>query len=210
MNNQLFNNNELLQKIRGIDLKERNRALQFLYDDVYIKNTIKRLVQESKDKADTDEVLQLSMIALDRNVRNGHFKGKSTLKTYLIAISKFVIKNKVRSGQKLIFKETINDSDTEDIPLELSAETSIINHEEAETKNKILRSFIKQLSEKCQQVVLLEYFENKSKAEIAQETGFKNDHQVNKKLSTCRKELKDIIEEQLTKQPTLITLLREK
>ena len=200
--NNMFSDAELIQKIRSTDISARNAALKFLYNKNEVKYTLQDLVRQANYRPDADDILQEAMILLDEIVREGRFQGNSSLTTFLLGICKNLIRNKIRTAERLVLQEEITDSTmTEKQPdahriMELS-ETEAI-------RDEILRGLLAQLTTGCQEAFKLYYYEACNMAQVAIERGLKNANQAGKTIDRCRGQLREMI----AQQPHLINHLK--
>lgn len=208
MKNQVFSDDILLQKMRSTSRLERNEALKSLYNDNTINFKIREMAREYNYKADADDALQDGVILLDEMVRDGRFRGESSVKTFLISICRNIMRNKVRSAEKVVFKEEIKETDLSDTSVrDATPEEAILIVEASEKEQKrdaILRGLLTEMTDRCQDVLRLYYYESYNMAKIALERGLKNANQAGKAADQCRKQLFSLISE----QPTLMNFLK--
>lgn len=208
MKNQVFSDEILLQKMRSNNRQERNEALKSLYNDNTVNFKIREMSRDYNYQADADDALQDGIILLDEMVRDGRFRGESSVKTFLISICRNLMRNKVRSAEKVTYKEEIKEADLSDTSVhDATPEEAILIIETSENEQKrdaILRGLLTQLTERCQDVLRLYYYESYNMAKIALERGLKNANQAGKAADQCRKQLYSLISE----QPTLMNFLK--
>lgn len=208
MKNQLFSDEILLQKMRSTSRLERNEALKSLYNDNTVNFKIREMARDYNYQADADDALQDGIILLDEMVRDGRFRGESSVKTFLISICRNIMRNKVRSAEKVIYKEEIKEADLDDTSVhDATPEEAMLILESSEKerqRDSILRGLLTQLTDRCQDVLRLYYYESYSMAKIALERGLENANQAGKAAFQCRKQLYDLI----SKQPTLMNFLK--
>jgi len=151
-----------LEIIKRIRQNDRDKALKELYKEF---PKIKSNIQSSGgDATIAREIFHDSLILLIEKVSDPKFALTSKLSTYLFGINRFLWKNELRRRNKN------HELEWED--------TLIINQEdleydtEKERKLQILEQVLKKVTEKCQQVFRLFYFEKKSMKDIAALLGF--------------------------------------
>lgn len=208
MKNQLFSDEILLQKMRSTSRLERNEALKSLYNDNTVNFKIREMARDYNYQADADDALQDGIILLDEMVRDGRFRSESSVKTFLIGICRNIMRNKVRSAEKVIYKEEIKEADLDDTSVhDATPEEAILileSSEKEQQRDSILRGLLSQLTDRCQDVLRLYYYESYNMAKIALERGLKNANQAGKAADQCRKQLYALISE----QPTLMNFLK--
>ena len=173
---------ELLELLRSTDVKDQNRAFEYLYMNNY--EVIKMLVLKNNGLLDdTKDVFQDTLIALHRNARNPEFELSCQMSTYLYSIARNIWFNKLKSSNQT---DSLEDVQTEFIETTENRQELI---ERAEN-NKMLAKMIDQLKEDCRKVLKLFYFERFSMNGIADEMGYANQQVAKNKKSSCLKHLK--------------------
>lgn len=141
---------------------KREKPIAFLYKE-YPKIEAHAL-QMGLSKEVAQEIFNDSLILLIEKVEHPQFVLSSKLSTFLYGINHFLVKNELKKQQK-----SSNIEWTE--VLEFSE--SILEYDfEKEEKLKRMEAVLAQISEKCQQIVRLFYFERKSMDAIAAELKF--------------------------------------
>lgn len=139
---------------------------------------------------DLCDIYQEAFIALRKHAINGKLETvKSSLKTYLFGIGKFMIfdllKDKKKTTELKPAAFGIHDS------IEL---ISTENDEEALSHEQILlRTYFKKLGKKCQDMLTLFYSRGLSIDEIVEHTDYTDGSVVRSQKSRCLKTLKDMI-----------------
>lgn len=138
-------------------------------------------------KMDEDELLDVyqdSVIALFQNfVEKQTELDKSTVKTYLFGIGKFLILASLRRNAKLHRTDSFQD-EIEEISLDLP--------DESERSQQLAHAFGK-LGEKCQELLRLFYYRGLSIKEIVTRTEYKDENTVKSRKSRCMKRLRETI-----------------
>ncbi len=198
----MFSDAELIKKIRGTDMTARNAALKYLYSKGEVRHTVQNLVYQANHRPDADDILQEGMILFDEIVREGRFQGNSSLTTFLIGICRNLIRNKVRTAERLVLQEdmgTVQNSEKE------ADGHRILELSESETlRDTILRDLMAQLTLGCQEAIRLYYYEACSMAQVALERGLANANRAANTMQRCREQLRDMI----AQQPHLINHLK--
>lgn len=195
---------EIIEGIKSDHIRDHDLAIKALYLDTVLTLKVKDLVNRyGRAKVDADDILQESILVVRESVRNGKFKGKSQIRTFLIG----VCKNKILSGKRNAdhFISTGDFTKHEQVDEETS---SIIFEEQSESRNrrnKILKELILQTGQKCQEALNLYYFLQYNMNQVAEKRGLKNANQAKKAVARCRDKLKKLI----TNHPSLESYLKE-
>jgi len=175
------NDQLILEAILSGEERKRDWALYQFYSDPEIRGWVSSYISHHGGQdADAEDVFQDSIIILDRNIRNGKFEGKSTLKTYLLSIVKWSwLTSKRKKGYHDEFKpEFIYD-------IEESVEFELISEE----KKMLVENAIDQVDERCQS--LLRYYKlDYSMKEIMSKMGFSSPEMAKKQAYRCRERLR--------------------
>jgi RNA polymerase sigma factor (sigma-70 family) len=139
---------------------------------------------------DLSDIYQEAFIALRKHALNGKLDSvKSSLKTYLFGIGKFMIYDLLKEKQKITaYQPTIHV--THDTIESISYE---IENEELTLEQHLLRTFFKKLGKKCQKVLTLFYSRGLSIDEIVEHTDYTSSSVVRSQKSRCIKTLKEMI-----------------
>ena len=149
------------------------------------------------DKETVIDIFQDSILVLYKNIRSGKLTPenlKATLKTYLFSIGLYKLNT--------YFKDPDNDtSDIEEIMKAVETMKGVRDDSAIETRlfneetKKIIRKEVMELSEPCNRILLLFYYERKSLKEIARLVGYKSEQVAKNKRLDCVKLLKKKIEQ---------------
>lgn len=172
-------------------LKQRDRnALKTVYVD-YKTEFFKFMSRYNADNNVLEDIFQDALIVLFENAQAGKLDTlKSTVKTYLFGIGKFMLFKYFRDGKKEV--------PTEEMYLFDQYEESVIdNVYEDEGMNdyqtKLVSNF-KKLGEKCREILELFYVQGMKLDEITLEQGYENKDVAKSQKSRCLKSLKQLIE----------------
>ncbi len=171
----------LINAIQSGDAHKRDSALHQFYFNPEIKTWVKSYIQtHGGQEADADDVFQDSIIVFDRNIREGKFLGKSSLKTYLLSIVKWTWLGYQR--KRGVTVELQPDANYE---LEDSFQDEIIANE----RSSLIEAAIDHLDKRCQEL-LRHYKLDYSMKEIAAKMGFSNPEMAKKQAYRCREKLR--------------------
>lgn len=177
--------------------QEREAAMRFIYQDPSYRSSI---IQFVKSKGgilqDGEDMFEEALILLDRNIRQGTYPEKSTLKGYLYNTCFNLWRNQLRKRAKVDLKEEIStfDQQTEKNPL-----THLISAERKDLLDKILEN----LGEKCKRILEL-WKLSYSMEEIAKEMNYSSPALARKYRYRCHQSLLQL----LKKNPHLLQMLK--
>ena len=189
---------EMHEAMRGDNPQAHNRALRQLYDSPIVNAKIQEMVQTFNYKADADDVLQNGIILLNEMVRDGRFRGESSLSTFLVSVCRNLIRNQARATERVTLKEEVKEIDLTNVYLE-NPENEPFRVEELsndlQKRDNLLRGLVAQLRGGCQEVLHLFYDKALNMSQIAEFRGLKNAHQATKAAYNCREQLRTLIEQ---------------
>ncbi len=138
-------------------------------------------------KDDLLEVYQDACLVVFENAQKGKLNDlKSTLKSYLFGVGKFLIYKRYRELKK-----------QEEISIEEETSESFFDPFIEQVPNPRVRSLqlaIPKLGKKCRALLSMFYFEEKSLDEIMDTTDYKKKSVIKSQKSRCIKQLREIIE----------------
>lgn len=153
----------------------------YLYRDSGWRSiVINHVLNESGNVEDGEDVFQETVILFDRNIRNGTFKGSSSLKTYFIGIARQYWFNKRRSQ-----KNHLNIADLGDVSQIETPELIYLKEEKQKTMDTIIES----LGPNCKEVLSL-YKLSLSNEEIALQLKLSSPELAKKYTYRCREKLR--------------------
>ena len=135
------------------------------------------------------DIYQEAFLALRKQAISGKLDEiKSSMKTYLFGIGKFMIYDALREKKKTLPYESNLHLVGEEIPeIELDRANSLTQEQ------LLLYKYFKELGEKCRQVLTLFYYRGLSIKEIAEMSGYNSTNVVKAHKSRCLKTLKQMI-----------------
>ncbi len=135
------------------------------------------------NKAEAADVFQETIIAFYTNVLERKLVHLEVpIKSYLYAIGKNKLINKVKANKKIILKEQFNESSLGMFDWELERKIEKTHRETQVSKT------IRQLGDKCQQLLKLFYFNSFSHEAIAQRMGYSNEQTSRTMKKKCMKQ----------------------
>ena len=171
-------------------LKQRDRnALTNVYQD-YKTEFFRFMSRYNAEKNTLEDIFQDALIVLYENAQAGKIDAlKSTVKTYLFGIGKFMLFKHFRNAKKEVpTEETYIFDRYEQAVIEDVYEDEGLNDYQA----KLAANF-KKLGEKCREILELFYLQGMKLDEITQTQGYENKNVAKSQKSRCLKTLKTLI-----------------
>jgi len=171
-------------------LKQRDRnALKTVYLE-YRAEFFKFMFRYSSEAIVLEDIFQDALIVLYENAQAGKLDAlKSTVKTYLFGIGKFMLFKHFRDGKKEVPTEDAYIFDYyEQAVIEDVYEDEGLN----EYQSKLVENF-KKLGDKCREILELFYLQGMKLDEITLKQGYDNKDVAKSQKSRCLKSLKQLI-----------------
>lgn len=174
----------------------REEALKHLYCDRAVQGILFKYIRDHGGaRTDLEEILPEAILILVKNVTNGKYAGKSTLKDYLIGIGRNLWMEMLRKREKTVLMEDMGTNHTIEPKL---AESDLIT-QEAEVQKLRLYALVHELlammSDHCKQILSLYYLEAGLKMQdIATIKGYTGVQQAKNAASRCREQMRKMIE----------------
>jgi RNA polymerase sigma factor (sigma-70 family) len=167
---------------------KREKPIRFLYQEF---PKIKQLVlKEGLTKEHAEEIFQNSLILFIEKVENPAFVLSSKATTYLYGLNRFLTKNEAKSHRKTVHVEWTDANDFDD---------STLNYDfEKEAKLTQLEFILTQITEKCQKIFRLFYFEKKSMTDIAKTLNYSSTNSAKTQKYKCIEQAIKLSEEPIT------------
>lgn len=179
MTEPLWNDEQLIQAINGTS-EERNDAMRYIFKNLEWRSMVVQYVQhKGGNEPDGEDVFQEAIILFDRNLRQGKFKGGSSLKTYFYGIVKWYWLGQIRKKRTLEELASLGEPGQDE-----GVEARVINTEKAEYLQKALD----QIGKRCKTILNL-YGRRYSMDEIAAELGLAHGKVAKKAAYRCRMKL---------------------
>lgn len=188
---------EAIIKAIGAGGQQRQKAIAFIYRDKALKNQIVAFVKSHNgNHEDGVDVFHEGIIAFDKNIRGGNYKGEGKLKGYLYSTCRFIWLNKLKRNKKIVYTE---EEAKLDQVLHENPETLSL----AEEQKDLLRQLLGQLDQKCGKILEL-WKLSYSMEEIAQQVGLRDGSIARRQKYNCYQKLLQIVD----KAPNLKNILK--
>lgn len=133
------------------------------------------------------DIYQDAFVALRKQALQGNlYKVKSSLRTYLFGIGKFMIYNELKRQQR--FSSYIENTVHEAIIIVEISENKTLTLEQ-----QLLRTHFEQLGKKCQEMLTMFYYRGLTISDIVATTSYESENVVRSQKSRCLKTLKEAI-----------------
>lgn len=134
------------------------------------------------------DVYQVAFLALRKRAVQGKLEHiECSMKTYLFGIGKFKIYDALKVRKREVSYETQLHVAGEEI-----SEIEIDDEPRLTEKQILLQKYLKELGEKCQQVLTMFYYRGLNIKEIAEQAGYNNENVVKAQKSRCLKTLRQL------------------
>ncbi|MBK8503598.1 MAG: sigma-70 family RNA polymerase sigma factor [Saprospiraceae bacterium] len=179
-----FSDEEIVRMIQ-MEGEERMLALKMLFLDRKVRGGIRAIMKEERVTFEFDDLLQDTFIIFDRNIRNNRFQAKSSIRTYLIGIAKWLMVGRMRKRGEVVVG---------DIPDELYELPNWFIPDLQDERLLIIRKLIGQMGDRCQQLLRL-WSEEIEMKQIAKALKIKDAQAAKKEAYRCRERLKRLFHE---------------
>jgi len=187
MESSNWTDNQFLEAIGGGGIL-REKALRGIYNDNELKRKVIQFVRNRQGNTeDGQDMSHEGIIVLDRNIREGKFRGEASLKGYLYSICRFLWMNQLRKnahttqGAELVLANE---------PDEFTPEITLI----ASERKDLLNSLLNNLGERCQRILEL-WKLSYSMEEIASMLGFSSSDMARKAKYRCHLSLVELVQQ---------------
>lgn len=176
----------ILESIRN----DRNLepTVRLLYNN-YFESLASYVRSNQGNDEDAEDFFQEAIIVFIDAVKNNKFRGDSKIKTFLHAIMRNLWLNELKRRKRALNRQTKYYD--ENPKVEESVQASL---QENEVKQSVA-ALLSQLGERCQQILNLFYYQEKSMKEIHQEMGLENEQTARNTKYKCMKKMHDLLDE---------------
>lgn len=182
--NQQFSDSELIRCIKANT--GLNEAIGFLYRQ-YFDALSAFIIHNSGTAEDAKDMVQEVIVNFIDTVRNDKYRGESSIKTFLFAMTRYTwlneLKRRGRSDKREMRFETNRTEESRDMEITI---------EKREAQKQLIAVFEK-LGAGCKKILTLFYYENLSIKEILEQTTYENEQVVRNKKHKCLKGLTSLV-----------------
>ena len=174
--------------ITGLGGHEISAFVEYLYGE-YFEGIIEFIKYRGGEDEDGADLFQESLLIMIEKIKEGKFRGESSVKTYLFGIVRNLWLMELRTRERRKKREEYY-SDTQ--------ETMVSQAPDYKKANVDLNEVFSQLGDVCKTLLTGFYFENKSMKELLNQFDFKNEQVLRNKKNLCMKRLKELLVENKT------------
>jgi RNA polymerase sigma factor (sigma-70 family) len=173
---------EIINDLKG----ESNRAFGDLYKN-YFGLVQHYIIRNNGSAEDAQDVFQEAMIVLVEKLRQDNFQLTASLKTYIMAISKYMWLNKLRNGFRVTeFTDLHSNSFFEEINLSI---------EQEKTYRDKLQAYMTKITGHCNRLLHDMFFKKKPIEQIQEEYGYSSKHNAQNQKHKCIEQIRKVKEQ---------------
>lgn len=155
-----------------------------MYDTIFPK--VKRYItQNSGNEDEALDIFQDAIVCLCKHIKQGRYDEKYEISAFLYSVSRNLWINKVKKDSR-----TTELQESTDISEDYDFSNDIITEQKART----IRQVIKQLGEKCYQLLQYAFYQKRSNNEICEIMGFSTVNAVKTQKYKCKQKLMTLVE----------------
>lgn len=184
---QTYTDADLLEWLKSPDERVNDRALRYLYRELY--GMIERMVLNNNGNEEAAaDVFQDALITFYNQVRDKDLSLNCSIKTYVYSICRNLWLMRLRKQKR----ETPLQESHESVPVQ----ESIFDHLVETEHSALVKEMLDQLGGDCQQILQYYYFERLRMNKIMQLMNLANEQVAKNKKSRCMKKLRELVDGQ--------------
>lgn len=187
------------------NLKSGNRisdSVKAIYRD-HFESLSWFIINNSGNRQDAEDIFQEVVVGFIELVKQGKFRGESSIKTFLFSMNRHLWLNELKRRGRAEMRELKFEKQQEHEDADISQ--VIIDRE---SRHQVM-ALVDQLGDTCKKILLMFYYENLSMKEILQHLSYENEQVVRNKKYKCLKQLEQMIHAAPHLKQTLKNLLHE-
>lgn len=163
-----------------------NQAIRYIYMS-YFEDLSSLIIHNSGTRQDAEDTIQEVIVTFIDIVRNGKFRGESSIKTFLMALTRNLWLNNLRKKERSSARDVIFEKQREQV------EDNMLEHiAEREQKKQVLL-LLNQAGDMCKKILLLFYFQEMSMKEMLAHLPYDNEQVIRNKKSKCLQKLSELL-----------------
>lgn len=170
-----------------------NQAIRYIYQS-YFEDLSSLIIHNSGTRQDAEDTIQEVIVTFIDIIRNGKFRGESSIKTFLMSLTRNLWLNNLRKKERSSARDVIFEKQREQV------EDNMLEHIAEREKKKQVLLLLDQAGEMCKKILLLFYFQEMSMKEMLAHLPYDNEQVIRNKKSKCLQKLS----EQLKNNPSLL------
>ncbi len=175
-----------------IDLRHEikmNIALRYIYKEYY-RLLESYIINNKGSSDDAADIIQETMVAFLEIVRQNKFRGESSIKSFLYSITRNLWLSELRKRNSTENRHRVFEKAKEDTEQDMIFH--LIKHEHFKT----IQGLFEKLGNKCQQLLMLVYYEDLSMNDIVKQMpDYQNEQVLRNKKYKCMKQLEELMNE---------------
>lgn len=181
-----------------VELLQANieQAVRKLYNDNF-ENTVAMVCANGGNREDGADIFQEAVLILIEKIREGKFRGESSIKTFLMAIARNRWLFEMRTRERRKTREALY-MDGEAIT------TSPTDAGFTKQATMDLMAVLNEIGDTCKSILSGVYYEKKTMKELLARFNYENEQVLRNRKSRCMKKLKELIQN----NPTLLNNLK--
>lgn len=164
---------------------EIERPVRQLYEQ-YFEIIVAQVYANGGSRDDGADIFQDAVLILIEKLKTGHFRGESSIKTFLSAIARNLWLHELRTRERRKKRELFFMDGEETIT---PAETAFFDKDAI----RGLHLLLGEIGDLCKKLLTGFYYEDKSMKELLLEFDYENEQVLRNKKSKCMKKLKDLL-----------------
>lgn len=162
-------------------------AIRHLYREHY-RGLSQFIIHNNGSEQDAEDIFQEVVLAFINAVKQGKFRGESSIKTFLYALNRNLWLNELkRKGRAEARESRYNNLSEQSSP-------TVQQALEYNQSTKLLMQVIEELGENCKKILVQFYYENRSMKEIVETLNYENEQVVRNKKSKCMKKMAELLQ----------------
>lgn len=181
----MFQSDQALLSALG-ENREMDNAVRALYRQYYETLSI-YIRQNNGNEQDAEDVFQEVVVTFIDLVRQGKFRGESSIKTFLYSLNRHIWLNELKKRNRMQVRNLKFEQAKEAVDKDVS-----IHIAGREARQQII-NIIDQLGDACKQVLLAFYWQELSVREMLAFLPYENEQVVRNKKYKCLKKLEELL-----------------
>lgn len=173
--------------IEGLKQADINEPLRILYQE-YCESIVKYICNNNGSAEDGADIFQEAILGFVEIVRKGSFQGKSSIKTFLFAISKNLWRQELRSRDRRNKREKLfNGNDHIQLP---EADERWFKKD----RQKAMEKIYEEIGDVCKSILQGFYYEELSMKDLLKKFNYESEQVLRNRKSLCLKKIKNALQ----------------
>ena len=179
-----FSDGELIEALKKDHVT--NMAISFLYRSYYgvLSNYVR---QNQGSEQDAEDIFQEVVVTFIDLVKNGKFRGESSVKTFLFTLNRFTWLNELKKRSRALAREEKFSGESK------AGEEDVSAYLVGREARGMVMAIMDKLGDVCKSILLSYYYDNLSMKEILPLVNFENEQVLRNKKYKCLKNLEQML-----------------